>query len=553
MKKIFVLLLLSIIYFQTQAQELNRTQLDSLYNLYVSIRTSSNEQRHGIQSIDTTHIKCAFGIVSYIKFNFDRFLPAQKSILKVLFDRPTTDTSIVSPNGFFRIHYNISGPAAPKYSIDSLAIALDSAYNFEVNYLGYPPPPSDNGAGGDNKYDIYVINLGNTYGDTQPETETYSGSGCYTSYMEINNDFTGFYTTGINAARVTVAHEFHHSIQIGDYIYRYDTDGFFYELTSTSMEHFVYPSIHDYYEYLPFYFNDPQNCFGQNGGYQEYALAIWNIFLQENYGYGIIKQQWQLMPQMRALQAISNSFINYQTSFGEQLNKFGVWTFFTNYRSIPGQYFQDALHYPVIQPITTINFNPPSKTLQLNTAPVSNTFIQFVNPTNLDTLSTLVTNADISKGIDSVDTFVPFNYSLFNSPQSGSIKLTNDYFESFSADKPAFWLTASVLNNQVLTQGNYVTENIDYAFPSPFNYKNNAFVYIPANPDKFGYADVNIFSASMKLVYSSHQKVSYIYGQKVIRWDGLDNNSNKLSSGVYIFVVKSGDSISKGKLVIFNE
>ncbi len=553
MKKFFVLILISFLYSSTQGQELNSNQLDSLFNLYVSIRTTPHEQRHGIQVIDTTHIKCAFGIVSYLRFNFNRFSSEQKSILKVLLDRPVTDTSIVSPNGFFRIHYNISGTDIPKYSIDSLAIALDSAYNFEVNYLGYPPPPSDNGAGGDNKYDIYVINLGDTYGDTQPETETSPGSGRFTSYMEINNDYTGFYTTGINAARVTVAHEFHHSIQIGNYIYRYDTDGFFYELTSTSMEHFVYPTIHDYYEYLPFYFNDPQNCFGQNGGYQEYALAIWNIFLQENYGYGIIKQQWQLMPQMRALQAISNSFLDYQTSFGEQLNKFGVWTYFTNYRSIPGQYFQNAIHYPIIQPITTISFTPPSKTLQLNTAPVSNLFIQFVNPNNLDTLTTLVTNADISKGIDSVDAFVPFNYSLFNSPQSGSIKLTSDYYQSFSSDKPAFWLTASILNNQVLTQGNYVTENIDYAFPSPFDYNNNAYLYIPAKPDQYGYVDINIFSTSMKLVYSAYQKVSYIYGQKVVRWNGLDNQNNKLSSGVYIFVVKSGDSISKGKLVIFNE
>ena len=322
MKKYFVFIILSLIYYTAQAQELNQTQLDSLYNLFVNIRTPYHEQRPGLQSFDTTHIKCAFGIVSSIKFNFDRFSAKQKSILKVLLDRPVTDTSFATPSGFFRVHYNISGTDVPKFNLDSLAIALDSAYNFEINYLGYAPPPSDNGAGGDNKYDIYIVNLGNSYGYTEPETEITPGSGRYTSYMVIDNDYTGFYTTGINAARVTVAHEFHHSIQIGDYIYRYDTDEFFYELTSTSMEHFVYPTIHDYYEYLPYYFNDPQNCFGKNGSLQEYALAIWDIFLQKNFGYDIIKKQWELMPQMRALQAISNSLIDYQTSFGEQLNKF---------------------------------------------------------------------------------------------------------------------------------------------------------------------------------------------------------------------------------------
>ncbi len=553
MKKIYAVIILLLFYFPVQAQELTGNQLDSLYNLFVRIRVPSTEQRMGIQSIDTTHIKCGFGIISTIKNNYNRFSQKQKSILKVLLDRPITDTSFVTPNGFFRVHYNISGPDVPKYNLDSLAIALDSAYNFEVNYLGYPPPPSDNGAGGDDKYDIYIVNLGNTYGQTMPETETPTGSGHFTSFMEINNDYTGFYTQGINAARVTVAHEFHHAIQVGDYVYRYDLDGFFYELTSTSMEHFVYKSIPDYYDYLPSYFNDPQNCFGKNGSLQEYALAIWNIFLQENFGYDIIKKQWQLMPQMRALQAISNSFIDYQTSFGEQLNKFGIWTYFTSYRSISGKYFEDGIHYPVVQPITTINFNPPSKSLQLNTSPVSNSFIQFINPLNLDTLAILVTNADVGKGIDSVDAFVPFNYSLFNSPQNGSIKLTSDYYENFNADKPAFWLTAAMLNNQVIEQGNYITENIDYAFPSPFTYTKNAYVYIPAKPDEFGYVDINIYTSGMRLVYSSHQRVNYIYGQKVVRWDGLDIQNNKLASGVYIFVVKSGDNITKGKLVIFNE
>jgi len=33
----------------------------------------------------------------------------------------------------------------------------------------------------------------------------------------------------------------------------------------------------------------------------------------------------------------------------------------------------------------------------------------------------------------------------------------------------------------------------------------------------------------------------------------LDNNNNKVGSGVYIFVIKQGDEVIKGKVVIFNE
>ncbi len=309
MKSIFIFLLVLLLFPFTKAQVLRQSQLDSLYNQFVQIRESSLSIKGVkiIQSADTTHIKCAFGIVSQIKMNFDRYSPTQKAILKPLLSRPITDTSFVTPNGFFRVHYDLTGSSAPRYSLDSLAIALDSAYNFEINYLGYPPPPSDNGAGGDNRYDIYIVSLGNSYGYTEPENEVAPGTNRYTSYMVIDNSFAGFYTSGINAARVTVAHEFHHSIQIGDYIYRYDLDEFFYELTSTSMEHFVYPSIHDYYQYLPGYFDDTQFSLGKNFGSrnQEYGLAIWNIFLKDNFGYDIIKKEWQLLPQMRALQAIS--------------------------------------------------------------------------------------------------------------------------------------------------------------------------------------------------------------------------------------------------------
>jgi hypothetical protein len=290
-----------------------------------------------------------------------------------------------------------------------------------------------------------------------------------------------------------------------------------------------------------------------NGGTQEYALAIWNIFQKDVFGYGIVKKQWELMPQMRALQAIANSFTDYNTSLGEQLNKFGIWTYYTNYRSIPNSYFEDALYYPVIQPVTDLQISSSTTAIQLSSAPVSNNFITIINPQNLDSLVSLITNADVSDGISSTDTSLSFNYSLYNFAQSGSTKLTDNYFENFSADKPAFWITSAILNNKIIDSSSYVVQNVNYVFPSPFNYKKSAFLYIPAKPDTYGYAEVDIYNIAMKLVYSTNQKVNYVYGQKVVRWDGMDKNNRKLSSGVYIYVTKSGDEIKKGKLVIFNE
>lgn len=585
MKNLFLVIYLFVLILPLEAQSLSSSQLDSLYNLFINRRTTNVKNAHaGIQSVSTEHIKCGFGIASLIRTNFSRFTTTQQAMLKTLYDRPSSDTSFVTPGGFFRVHFtkadtpdyipdNIRKTVTTsgqmkllqKEYLDSVAIALDSAYNFEVNYLGYPPPPSDNGAGGDNLYDIYISpDLGSEYGETDPEDEVISGSNRYTTYMMLNYNFKGFYTNGISAARVTTAHEFHHSIQAGNYILRYDLDEFFYELTSTSMEHFVYPEIRDYLQYLTTYFYNTQHSLGYNGTLQEYALAIWNFYLKDLFGYGIIKRQWELMPQMRALQAIANSIADYNTSFGEQFNKFGIWTYYTNYRTKPGSYFEDASYYPVVQPTAVLQMKDSTISINSTSVPVSNNFITFTRKDTLvstkdslsskvDTLVTIITNIDIDNGISNTTAELPFDFTLYDYQQNGSTKLADNYYEAFTADKPAFWITSAILNTKVIDSTIYIVQNLDYAFPSPFNYKNNAFLYIPAQPDTYGDTFLNIYNVAMKLVYSTNQNVINYLGHKVLRWNGLDNQNKKLSTGVYIYVTKSNNEIKKGKLVILNE
>ena len=367
-KIIFSIILVSIT--TAFSQELTSAKLDSIYYSYLSIRQLDLDKKGIVLPRDMLkqrYLKCGTLLAAEVKRNLKNFSPDKQKILKELFTRPRTDTSIVSPSGFFRIHYDTAGVLAPTYSVQELAYAFDSSYNFEVNYLGYPPPPSDLGAGGDDKYDIY-IGIGNTldkeYGETDPEN--YSSSHTCTSYILINNDFTGFYTNGINAARVTAAHEFHHAIQLGNYIDRTDVDGYFYEITSTSMEHFVYPSIKDYYGYLPALFYSPDLPFTTQNGLREYALCIWNFMLKDKFGYGIIKRQWELMPKMRALNAIAQSLIKNGLSLGQELKNFGIWCYYTNYRAITGKYFTDAANYPLVIPVSVIPFNSSVRTVQFS-------------------------------------------------------------------------------------------------------------------------------------------------------------------------------------------
>jgi hypothetical protein len=339
--------------------------LDSIYTQYVDLKESlRNKDYNKLLGVKTETAKCGLFLINFVKQNMNLFTLQQQQLLKTLSGRPSSPKSIVSPSGKFRIHFDTTTTEKPKYissmsieeNLSMVAMAIDSAYNFEVNYLGYPPPPSDNGAGGDNLYDVYAINLGGgLYGYTELENDL--GGQKYTSFMVIDNDYAGFYSSGINGAKVTLAHEFHHGIQMGNYILRFE-DTFFYEITSTSMEEFVYDNVNDYYAYMSSYFLNPQKAFAEHDGYN---LAIWNIYLKENFGFGIFKKQWELMPSQRAMNAINTSLTEAGSSFKHELNTFGVWTYYTKHRAIPGKYFEEATSYPLIKPLMTKTLLLPMK------------------------------------------------------------------------------------------------------------------------------------------------------------------------------------------------
>lgn len=174
---IFLILLSGKIYAQN---------LDSLYNVFINSRNQTEltplpSEIAGEHSFTSANEKCGFGINAIIRENFQYFSTEQQKILKQMFSRPELGESIVSPSGKFRIHFDRFGSNRPNYSginipqgadtvgimMDSLAAAFDFSYNYEINILGYIAPPSDNGDGGDNLYDVYVQNLGNgNYGST---------------------------------------------------------------------------------------------------------------------------------------------------------------------------------------------------------------------------------------------------------------------------------------------------------------------------------------------------------------------------------------------------
>jgi len=135
--------------------------------------------------------------------------------------------------------------------VTAVVQAFETSYAAIVDDMGFVGPLSDSGFfdnGGDGTRDIYLMNCGfdGVYGYTMPLSDD---STC-PSYMVLDNDFEEFATpslTSEQAMQVTVAHEFHHSVQFSINSY---ADIWIMEATSCWMESKVYPGVDDNLQYL---------------------------------------------------------------------------------------------------------------------------------------------------------------------------------------------------------------------------------------------------------------------------------------------------------------
>jgi hypothetical protein len=504
-----------------------------------------------------TDTKCGFRVVNSVKSNLNQYTLDKRERIQSVLQRPTTQKTLITPSGKFKIHYDTTGFHAIKYSVHELAKAIDSAYNFEVNIMGFPSAPQDLGAGGDNLYDIYIQNITPLYGYTK--FETLIGPDRYTSFMVIDNSFDEdtYFTKGINAARVTAAHEYHHAIQIGNYRYS-EKDTWFYELTSTSMEEFVFDSINDYYAYIPNFFNRPDKIFT---GFDGYSQAIWNIYLHKifNQDFSLFVRQWELIRTFPALEAIKKSIEERGRSFKTVFSQFYLYNYYTGYRSIPDKYYEEGAHYPLIRFNYPVQFIQPIRTINGNSQPcAANYYLVIDSVSNIpfppDSIAIILVNTNIDSALAWSNYSRPFPYSVkITSEQSDAAfkKISKNLFSKIETNDPANWNDYYVVNDTATII--IVQNSKELAFPMPANLNKHSFVNIPV-PNVIGsQVDLFIYSVGMDLIHHS-SKVPQVYDNKVVvQWDGRDLNNNKVASGIYFYILTNEEIKSIGKIVIINE
>lgn len=542
-----------------------RKQANSLFQRIERVFSPKSE------TLDSLSEKCGF------RFQFDirryrSFLTLdQQAILRELFSRPTLQASILSPSARFRIHYDTTGrntpamidpngvriPGTAKSYVDSVAAIFDQVWDFETRTLGYPVPPSDQGAAGGNEYDIYIIEFSRSlYGQTVFNDEDVLNSQrpnpTYMSYIEIDNDYLGYFSRGLPGLRVTAAHEFHHAIQVGNYgFWSGENDVYYYELTSTWMEDVVYDDVNDYYQYLPTYFNKTTQPFNLSDGYVEYGRSVWGHFIEKRFGRSVMKRSWEYLSSMRSLQAIDASLRERGTNFVRELPEFSLWHFYTGHRADPGTYFPEARAYPEVRPLDFTTFFPPTATISNTAKSLSIQFYQLAvdgGGGRSDTITMALTNINQVAAEQGDAQNFSFSYRFTNEPVDGSYELLRNALKvKLIVPDPMNWKSIALLNSTV----NINPETLPY--PNPFFAGKSGGVAFPIDARQRTRVTLNIYSADVSLICSKVEESTTQFGKQVVLWDGKDSNGKLVASGIYVYLIISEEKEYKGKIAVVKQ
>jgi hypothetical protein len=260
---------------------------------------------------------------------------------------PNLEKKYISKSGYFRINYSLSGnnkvflennnktDGVPSYIID-IGEAFDYVKEKTCDKAGFRKPIFENGK---KYFDVYVYDLAGIYGMTF-SSEFYKIKGLSTSvassYICIDNNYStlkGFDKKKLDCMRVTVAHEFFHSVQ---YAYNVNSDIWWKEASATWNEDEVYNSIDDYMRYLSSYFKSPHESLDTSS----YGGVLFAKFLSENISPSIIKRIWEIesIINKTSVEAIDMAIKEMlkDDDIGTIFNKF------TAYNFNPKQYYKEG-------------------------------------------------------------------------------------------------------------------------------------------------------------------------------------------------------------------
>ncbi|WP_027001549.1 MXAN_6640 family putative metalloprotease [Hugenholtzia roseola] len=304
-----------------EAQNSPNYQLSSeLIAAFQEVQSHNHSHADGRNQI---HKNCLTPLLLQVKGSWDELTDEAKQVFQQFEDRPSLASEQVVESEHFAFHFTLVGSDAidvadnngngtPDY-IEKMITAFEKVYDDEITRQGYIFPPSDEGIGGSDLYDVYIFDIGEgLYGYVQPEdiigdnpNSSPVESNAGTSFMAMRHNYRGFGNQDV-ALNVTAAHEFFHAIQMG---YRVDfrlrnPSAWIYESTAAWMEDEVFAGADDNLQYLPSLFDAPDVAtnlnFADQGwsefrNFQGHWYGGWILmqYIEEAATYEIIRKTWE--------------------------------------------------------------------------------------------------------------------------------------------------------------------------------------------------------------------------------------------------------------------
>ena len=363
----------------------------------------------------------------------------------------------------------------------------------------------------------------------------------YTSFIEMDNDFAEYYfpTQGLDGLRVTAAHEFHHAIQLG-YAFR-NSDVYFFEMTSTWMEEYIYPEIDDYLHYLDYFFENVSNSrfdFNNNTTYP-YANSLYLQMINSTFEASLIRTVWEEMRTEKSLTALISILEQNQTNWYESLTEYALWLYYTGDRAMSGHFFEDAALYPQISIKSEDKIEFEAAFVEdVNITELSNRYLEIQNVRGKILDVQVVGDDKLSSGYRLM---TPFSYSQ---PYMVNTKITTDPIDS---DPLMIVHTNSEKTNIISTTDIVISGSIDltkiYPFPNPVNGKDEGIIRFQNVPPE---ADLHIFNTSGKRVARVENQGS----SRIRSWYLKNEDGENVAGGIYFYLVQGDGVLEKGKFSV---
>ncbi len=507
----------------------------------------------------TTKDKCGFPIVSYLRSQrMNAFRKRQQSMIDTVFTH-----TFATPRGnrTFRFHYTDTGIDAIPLTdaningipdwLEEAGQAAERSYRLEVDTLGYREPLNFDIYG---RYDMYFVDT-DAYGTTYFDSLITSNPDTYVTSIEIENDFAGFFTTGYDALRVTIAHEFHHAIQLA-YVDRSTDDTWYYELTSTWMEEVVYDEVNDYLQYLSASFDSPQRslstCLGIRCGYH---IAHFDHLIEKKHGRNVIRASWDNFVTRDALSALDDALRSRGSTLKAEFADFVSWNFFTGSRST-ALYYPEGSSYPLVR--FDFRRSQLDTTVTRSLEPLAANYFAFA--------ITDTVNAQIVLNSEFRDRFnlIAIEYN----PPTSKFFVNNfgTAVSSFVTDLlPGDSLILIVANRDFSAMTEYSVDVFFTSgkrisdvrlFPAPFLLRDaNASLFVRFKLGAFSDIRFEIFSSSGTLVH--RRDVANVAPgphdgrfESEFRWNGRDTRGKQVPSGIYYYRLKGIGFEKAGKIAV---